>query len=241
MVGARRASPADRLVLWDIDLTLIQAGPIGRELYAAAFEQATGHPLRSRADMAGRLEPDIFRDTIRAHDLDPSAHPFARFAEALAAAYSSRSEELRAQGRALPGAAAALTALADVPGVVQTALTGNVRAVAMVKLAAFGLDDHLDLEIGAYGTDGHMRAHLVDLARQRAYAKYGITFDAAGTVIIGDTPHDVAAGHEGGALVVAVATGRSSEAELREAGADLVLPDLTDTAALLRAVAAGRP
>ena len=81
----------------------------------------------------------------------------------------------------------------------------------------------------------------LDLARQRAYAKYGITFDAAGTVIIGDTPHDVTAGHEGGALVVAVATGRSSEAELREAGADLVLPDLTDTAAVLRAVAAGRP
>jgi len=240
VVGARRASPADRLVLWDIDLTLIQAGPIGRELYAAAFEQATGHPLRSRADMAGRLEPDIFRDTIRAHDLDPGAHSFGRFAEALAAAYSSRFEDLRAQGRALPGAAAALAALAEVPGVVQTALTGNVRSVAIVKLSAFALDDYLDLEIGAYGTDGHIRASLVGLARQRAGAKYGVAFDAAGTVLIGDTPNDVAAGRGGGALVVGVASGRSTEAELQEAGADLVLPDLTDTVALVRAVAAGR-
>src|SRR5438105_285288 len=118
----------------------------------------------------------------------------------------------------------------------------NAR-VAAERLVLWDIDltlIHAGPESGAYGTDGHVRAHLVDLARQRAHAKYGITFDAAGTVLIGDTPHDVSAGREGGALVVAVATGRSSEAELREAGADLVLPDLRDMDALLRAVAAGR-
>jgi phosphoglycolate phosphatase-like HAD superfamily hydrolase len=56
-------------------------------------------------------------------------------------------------------------------------------------------------------------------------------------VLIGATPHDVAAGREGGALVVAVATGRSTETQLREAGAEVVLPDLTRPSALLRAVA----
>jgi phosphoglycolate phosphatase-like HAD superfamily hydrolase len=229
-----------RLVLWDIDLTLIQAGPIGRELYAAAFQQATGHPMRSRADMAGRLDPDIFRDTVEAHDLDPAAYPFPRFAGALAAAYSSRSEELREQGRVLPGAAAALAALAEVPGTVQTVLTGNVRAVALIKLAAFGLDRFVDVEIGAYGTDDHLRANLVAVAQQRAGAKHGVTFDAGSTVLVGDTLHDVAAGRRGGALVVAVATGRTTEAELLKAGAEVVLPDLTDTAALLRAVVTER-
>jgi phosphoglycolate phosphatase-like HAD superfamily hydrolase len=229
-----------KLVLWDVDLTLVQMGPVGRELYAAAFEQATGCPLRSRRpEMAGRLEPEIFREAVRAHDLDPAAHPFARFAEALAAAYAARSGELRERGRALPGAEAALAALAGTP-VVQTVLTGNVRPVAIVKLAAFGLDRYLDLEVGAYGSDDHRRANLVGVAQQRAGARHGVTFDAAVTVVIGDTPHDVAAGREGGALVVAVATGRSSEAVLREAGADVVLPDLTDTAALLTAVVAGR-
>jgi phosphoglycolate phosphatase-like HAD superfamily hydrolase len=187
--------------------------------------------------MAGRLEPDIFRDTIEAHDLDPAAHSFARFAEALAAVYSSRSQDLRAQGRALPGAAAALAALTEVQGVVQTVLTGNLRAVAVVKLAAFGLDRYLDLQIGAYGADDHKRANLVRVAQRRAGARYGVTFDAARTVLIGDTPHDVAAGREGGALVVAVATGRSTETQLREAGAEVVLPDLTRPSALLRAVA----
>jgi phosphoglycolate phosphatase len=230
-----------KLVLWDIDLTLIQAGPIGRELYAAAFQQATGHPMRRRADMAGRLDPDIFRDTIAAHDLDPASHSFPRFAEALAVAYASRSRELREQGRALPGAEAALAALAGLPGVVQTVLTGNVRAVAMVKLAAFGLDHYVDFEIGAYATDGPVRAHLVGVAQQRASAKHGVSFDAGRTVLVGDTLHDVAAGRQGGALVVAVASGRTTRAELLGAGADVVLTDLTDTAALLEAVAAGRP
>jgi phosphoglycolate phosphatase len=229
-----------RLVLWDIDLTLIQAGPIGRELYAAAFQQATGHPMRSRADMAGRLETDIFRDTVEAHDLDPAAYPFPRFADALTAAYSSRSDDLREQGRVLPGAAAALAALADVPGTVQTVLTGNVRTVAIIKLVAFGLDRYVDFEIGAYATDGGVRANLVRVAQQRASAKHGVTFDLGSTVLVGDTLHDVAAGREGGAFVVAVASGRTTGSELVKAGADVVLANLTDTAALLRAVGAGR-
>jgi len=227
-------------VLWDVDLTLVQAGPIGRELYAAAFQQVTGVPMRSRAEMAGRLETDIFRDTVEANDLDPAAYPFPRFAEALAANYAARFDELREQGRALPGAAAALAALAAVPGTVQSVLTANVRAVAIIKLATFGLDGYLDLEIGAYAADDHLRANLVRVAQQRASAKHGRAFDAGSTVLVGDTAHDVVAGRDGGALVVGVASGRTSEAELQDAGADVVLPDLTDTAALLRAVVTGR-
>jgi phosphoglycolate phosphatase len=235
-----RPPDGGRLVLWDVDLTLIQAGPLGRELYAAAFHQATGHPMRSWAEMAGRLEPEIFRDVVEAHSLDPAAHPFARFAEALAAAYSSRSDELRERGRALPGAEAALAALAGLAGTFQTVVTGNVRTVAIIKLATFGLDRYLDFEIGAYGADDNERANLVRVARERAAAKHGVTFDAGSTVVVGDTPNDVAAGREGGAVVVAVASGRTSEAELVKSGADVVLPDLTDTAALLEAVAVER-
>ena len=225
-----------RLVLWDVDLTLVAAGPVGSELYAAAFERVTGLPMRVVAPRAGRLDPDIFRETIEAHGLDPAAHPFSRFAAALSAVYSERSAELRERGRALPGAAEALAALAALPRTVQSVLTGNVRAVAVVKLAAFGLDRHLDFWIGAYGADAAPRSRLVPLAQRRAGAKHRCTFDAASTVLIGDSRHDVAAGREGGARVVAVATGRDSEADLREAGAHAVLPDLTGTAALLRAV-----
>jgi phosphoglycolate phosphatase-like HAD superfamily hydrolase len=120
--------------------------------------------------------------------------------------------------------------------VVQTVLTGNVPAVARVKLAAFGLDRHLDLEIGAYGPDDHVRANLVRAAQRRASVKHGGVFDRETTVVIGDTPHDVTAAREGGARVVAVASGRFTEPELRASGAEVVLPDLTDTAVVLRAV-----
>jgi phosphoglycolate phosphatase-like HAD superfamily hydrolase len=94
----------------------------------------------------------------------------------------------------------------------------------------------MDVEIGAYGLDDAERPPLVKLAQQRAARKYGETFDAATTVLIGDTPNDVRAGHEGGSRVVAVATGSSDEAALRAAGAELVLPDLTDTDAVVQAV-----
>jgi phosphoglycolate phosphatase len=225
-----------RLVLWDVDNTLVRAGPIGRELYAKAFRQVTGGPLRFQVRMAGRLDPDIFRDTVEAHDLDPADHPFAAFTEALTAAYRSRSAQLAAQGQALPGARDALEALAAIPWTVQTVVTGNVPAVAALKLAAFGLDRHVELDVGGYGADAPVRADLVRIARLRAGAKHDARFGARDTVLIGDTTNDVAAGRDGGAFVIAVATGVDSAAELLEAGADTVLPDLSDTAALVRFV-----
>ncbi|HSR23597.1 MAG TPA: HAD hydrolase-like protein, partial [Candidatus Eisenbacteria bacterium] len=158
---------------------------------------------------------------------------------ALAGVYEGRIEEIRRHGRALPGAAEALAALAAVPGTVQTVLTGNVPAVARTKLAAFGLDHHLDLDVGAYGPDDHVRAGLVPLAQRRAGARYGALFDVRSTVVIGDTAHDVTAAREGGARAIAVATGGTTAGELQAAGAEVVLPDLMDTAALVGLVTAG--
>ncbi len=142
----------------------------------------------------------------------------------------------RRRGRVLPGAVDAVAALAARPGVVQSVLTGNMRSVAELKLATFGLAAWLDFEVGAYGTESMARADLVPLAQERAGRKYGAVFDARSTVLVGDTPNDVAAGRQGGARVVAVATGRTSAAELRAAGADVVLPDLTDVDAVVAAV-----
>lgn len=231
-----RDGAAATLVLWDVDMTLVQVGPIGGALYALAFERFAGLPMRFEASRAGRLDVDIFRDTLVAHDLDPALHPFPGFAEALAGVYAARAAEVRARGRALPGAEAALAALDRRPGVVQTVLTGNVRPVAAVKLSAFGLERYLDLEIGAYGDEAGVRSELVGIARRRAAARHGAELAAAAAVVIGDSRHDVVAARDAGARAVAVATGRDGEAELRAAGADLVLRDLADTAAVLRAV-----
>src|SRR5262249_15895295 len=95
------------------------------------------------------------------------------------------------------------------PGVcvVQSVLTGNVRPMAEMKLGALGLDGHLDLEAGAYGESHEIRSELVHLARGNAARRYGTDFAGTATVLVGDTPLDVAAARATGARVVAVATG----------------------------------
>ena len=121
----------------------------------------------------------------------------------------------------------------------QSVLTGNVRSVAEVKLAALGLREWLDLCIGAYGDDHEDRTELVHVARRRAAAVHGRSasaFDGTTTVVIGDTPLDISAALAAGARAVGVATGSYSADDLAACGADSVLPDLTDTAAVLRAL-----
>jgi phosphoglycolate phosphatase-like HAD superfamily hydrolase len=124
--------------------------------------------------------------------------------------------------------------------VVQSVLTGNVRRMAEIKLSAVGLDANLDLETGAYGDSHEIRSELVHLARGNAARKYGREFAGTATVLVGDTPLDVAAARATGARAVAVATGGTSAVKLAESGADAVLPDLTDTTAVLSAILGGR-
>lgn len=218
-----------RLVLWDIDHTLISTRGVGRELSAAAFEQTLGRPMEEQARIDGVTEPVIFRETAKLHGIDTDRSDFERFAEALAEQHMRRVGELRERGHALPGAAAALDAL-DAVGVRQVVVSGNVQAVAEVKLQVFGLDGHIDWEAGACGEDDEVRAEMVRIALERTGA------DASDAVLIGDTPADVEAGRANAVRVIAVASGRTGEAELREAGADAVLSDLQDTELLVKLV-----
>jgi phosphoglycolate phosphatase len=120
--------------------------------------------------------------------------------------------------------------------VVQALLTGNIRALAEVKLAALGLSGHLDFDVGAYGDVHEVRSELVGPARRKAALAYGADFGGAATVLVGDTPLDIEAALVTGARAVGVATGHFSVAELNAAGAHAVLPDLTDTGQVLAAV-----
>ena len=112
----------------------------------------------------------------------------------------------------------------------QSLLTGNVQPNALLKLASFELDGYLDFDVGGFGSDHHHRPSLVEVARTKAERKYGTAFDGTATVLVGDTPLDVAAGRAGGARVVAVATGPYGPTSSRT-GADVVLEDLRDTGA----------
>jgi phosphoglycolate phosphatase len=221
------------LVLWDIDHTLIETRGVGGKIYADAFLKVTGKPLRIMPALAGKTEPVIFRDALKLNSIPDDDGLYERFAAEQAQGYADRAEELRRTGRALPGAAAALRALAARDGTVQSVLTGNTRPAAEAKLRAFHLDQHLNLEIGAYGTDDDIRANLVGFARRRAEEQLEQRLETDQIVLIGDTPNDVHAALVSGVRVVAVATGLDTHDALLSAGAAFVLENLTDTAALV--------
>jgi phosphoglycolate phosphatase-like HAD superfamily hydrolase len=254
----------NRLVLWNIDLTLVDVGRITREAYAEAFRRVTGRPMRQLPQLPGRMESEIFFDALALNEAVPPAGTvaagrggaasaagtagtasaagtggeelLARFTFELARSFASRRDLLREQGRLLPGAAEAVAEVGAGPGVVQTVLTGTIKPNAIEKLRAFGLEQFFDVEIGGYGSQVYPKGAQLMMTRSRAADKYGTRFDEHTTVYIADSSRDVAAARTGGARCLAVATGRSSVGELRKAGADAVFDDLSDTAAVVQAV-----
>ena len=240
------------LVLWDVDHTLINAGRAGWRAYQLAFGQLFGRDVPLAPSMAGRTDRAIALETLALAGVPHPRTQVDAFQRVLAQVAPSVADVVRDQGRVLPGAAEAVRALAAAAGpatgpgpgtgtgdsiqIVQSVLTGNMRALAQVKLGALGLDRDLDLRIGAYGDAHEIRADLVPLARANATAAYGADFSGPATVLVGDTPLDVEAARVAGARAVAVATGEFSVAELAAAGPDAVLADLTDTARVLAAI-----
>jgi phosphoglycolate phosphatase-like HAD superfamily hydrolase len=230
-----------RLVLWNIDLTLVDVVKVSREAYADAFRRVTGYPLVALPQTAGRTDSEIFFEALALNEegtsqADPGQDLLARYTTELAAAFDRRRDLLLAQGRALPGAREAVSAVAGLPGVIQSVLTGTIRANALAKVQAFGMDGFLDLEIGGYGSEVYPMGAQLLRSRGRASEKYGADIGPDATVYVADSVRDVEAAGTGGARCVAVASGRSTAGELRDAGADLVLGDLTDTGAVVTAV-----
>jgi phosphoglycolate phosphatase len=217
-------------------------GQVTRAAYADAFRKVTGRPLVRLPQTAGRTESEIFFDALALNETDLMAaapageEVLGRFAAELAPAFRARRALLTEQGRLLPGARAAVTEVAGLPGVVQTLLTGSIKPNAIEKLRAFALERFFDTEVGGYGSEVFPKGALLLNARRRAAEKYGVEFPEEATAYIADSTRDVAAARIGGARSVAVASGRSSAAELRDAGADVVLADLADTANVVRAI-----
>ena len=215
---------------------------VSREAYAAAFSQVTGRPLVALPQMAGRTDSEIFFESLALNAVTSGPAVagdqdlLARYIFALEAAFGNRCELLPKNGRLLPGARQAVAAVADLPGVVQSVLTGTIRPNAAQKLRAFGLEQFFDLDIGGYGSEVYPKGAELLRSRGRAAQKYGADFSARATVYLADSNRDVEAARMGGARCIAVASGRSTEVDLREAGADLVISDLSDTGAVVAAI-----
>lgn len=228
-----------RLVLWDIDGTLVDAAGFGWRVMEQAFLQLYGSPLSAMVTLSGRTDRAINLEALAANGRDDS--DLAAFCHAIGVVAAANRDDLHAGGgRILPGAVDSIAALALHPHVVQSVLTGNLRALGLVKLGALGLLDRFDIGLAAFGDDHLVRADLVTVSRSLYRSRTGENKEPD-IVLIGDTPLDIGAARESGAGIVAVATGRYSVAELTDAGATVVLPDLTDPARLVEAVLEARP
>ncbi|MBL7501789.1 HAD family hydrolase [Frankia sp. CNm7] len=222
-----------RLVLWDIDQTLIDARGMGRLVYQRVFPTVTGVPLQELVALQhGRTELETIHDTLERHGLAASDEVVAGLLAALAAGFEAARAELAGRGRVLPGAREALGALAARTALRQSVLTGNTRAIAQIKVEAFGLDPFFDFRLGAFGDDHRDRAALVAVARDRAAALLGHPIEPDQVLLIGDTPNDVDAALTTGARILAVASGSYSVDDLRAAGAPTVVASLVDLTGL---------
>lgn len=216
------------LLLWDIDGTLISSGGTGEEALRQALLNRFG-VLDDLGDIeiAGRTDPAIALDLCRKHR-DHGCEP-----RELLEAYLEHLALLlpRKKGRVCPGVRELLEWSHAHPEVHNALLTGNIQRGARLKLRQYGLDDFF--EFGAFGDDDMDRNRLGPIALDRARAHLKKDFQIGFTWVIGDTPRDIACAKALGCKVLAVATGRYSVKALQTHQPDLVLPDLSQTVAVI--------
>jgi phosphoglycolate phosphatase len=231
-----------KLVLFDIDGTLVWTDGAGRRAIRHALAEVFGSTGPADYWFDGKTDPEIVRALMRlaGHDdgqIDARMQTvFGRYVERLR-------QELRAPGyrpRVMPGVFELLDALEARRNLVLGLLTGNLADGARAKLEAVGIDP-ARFRVGAYGSDHEERPSLPDVARRRLRDELGLEVEGADCVIIGDTPADITCGRIIGARAIGVATGRYSVDELRGHGAAAVFADLSDTAAVVAEILAGAP
>jgi phosphoglycolate phosphatase-like HAD superfamily hydrolase len=229
-----------RLILFDIDGTLIQGNGAGKAAMVYALETlfGTAGPIASY-DMAGKTDPLIIGDLLTAAGITPAEIESKLPAVYELMAQSGRTLFAEKGVRTCAGVVPLLAALAEQPHVCVGLLTGNAEQTAALKLAAAGLDP-TQFRAGAYGSDHADRNQLTAIAMWRASDCAGYPFDGANTVVVGDTPADIACARAGGATAVAVASGRYSLASLAQYQPDHLLENLADTAAVLEILTAGQ-
>jgi phosphoglycolate phosphatase-like HAD superfamily hydrolase len=225
------------LLLFDIDGTLLlRAAREHGEAMRAALHAVHGVDTSGvRVETAGRTDPEICRALLLACGV--SAARIAERADRVRAAavrdYARRCPaDLSAH--VAPGIAALLDDLGARDDVRLALVTGNFEAIARLKLDRAGLGHHFPRGQGGFGSDSEDRSELPAVARRRAGAG-GRAHPREDTVVIGDTPRDIACAHADGVRCVAVTTGRYGPQEL--AGADVVACDPRELRAALGALA----
>jgi phosphoglycolate phosphatase len=221
------------LILFDIDGTLLLSGRAGLRAMTRAFEQTFGvRNAFAGESFGGRTDSYLVSRALRNAGLQDNDEHHERFRQNYIPILA---EEIQHPGEGhkglMPGAVELLDALDDHHHLHLALLTGNYREAAEIKLQHFEIWDYF--EWGAFSDDAADRNALVPIACRRAET-YDIPPEAIGRVfVIGDTPHDIECARVAGARSIAVATGGFTVEQLKVAGADAVLRDLSDTKAVL--------
>jgi phosphoglycolate phosphatase-like HAD superfamily hydrolase len=234
--------PSLKLVLFDIDGTLVWTDGAGRRAIHHALTEVFGTTGPADYRFDGKTDPQIVRDMMRivGHD---DGHIDARMQLVFDLYVARLRAELSAPGyrpRVMPGVFDLLDALEARSDVVLGLLTGNLAEGARAKLQSVGIDPGR-FRVGAYGSDHEQRPSLPEIAQRRVREELGVDIRGADCVIIGDTPSDVTCGRAVGARAIGVATGRYDPAELLRHGAAAVFTDLSDTEAVVNAIVAQSP
>ncbi len=223
-----------KLLLFDIDGTLVLTGRAGLRAMVRAFRELFGHedPFAGVA-MAGRTDTFLLSEALAGLGLADDEATHERFRQIYLRVLSEEIEEPGTGHKGImPGVRSLLDALAAQNGFHLALLTGNYREAARIKLSYFGLWDFFAW--GVFGDESPDRNMLAKRARDRAAEQ--IPISATDIIVVGDTPFDVECAQAIGARAVGVGTGGHSTSELRSVGADVVFEDLSDTKAVLDAL-----
>ncbi|MBI4962291.1 MAG: HAD hydrolase-like protein [Desulfomonile tiedjei] len=224
----RRLSTRDtaKFILFDIDHTLIDSGGVGVIALNKALEDVTGISEGFKGiSFAGKTDLQILREAMERLQLPCAdglpARFLGRYLTQLRAAMTTRN------GHVKPGVCGLLQRLEEDDDFFLGLLTGNIEQGARIKLEPHSLNRFFP--VGAFGDDGEDRNGLLPVAVQRLSLEQGVIVDHSNCVVIGDTPRDVECAKANGAHSIAVATGPFAVEDLRQTGAELVLPDLSGT------------
>ena len=217
--------PAKRLLLWDIDGTLISTGAAGQQaIVRATAERFGGRGDLDGVEIAGRTDPGIAQQILKKYGAPVTDENVRSF---LGDYLRLLAEELpQRQGRVMPGVLELLERTAQRPDTTLGLLTGNLERGAKLKLEHYGLWHFFSF--GAFSDDHHDRNELGAFALSRALEGTGIKFARSQVDVIGDTGHDMACGKAMGARTVAVATGSWSREQLAGHQPDFLFDDFSN-------------
>ncbi len=227
-----------KLILWDIDGTLLSTGRAGRHALERAAASLIGLPRDGevpRIVMSGKTDQRIIREICEAADV-PAERTEELLPQAMAVAIetlASSADRIRTEGTVHPGVGALIDRLAGIEGVRQSLVTGNLTPNARVKVEAFGLHPHIDFDAGAYGDDHHDRNELVPIALRRVRELRNEIYDTGDVWVIGDTEHDLACARAAGVRCLLVGTNWDGANTIQGLDPDASFADLSDTEAVL--------